>query len=100
MANKLAALRIFNDGNGKLNRSVTDINGGILVVSNFTLYGNCLNSARPDFSRSAKSEISKPLYEKFIELLSQKCPVASGRFGEHMELMLDVNGPITVIIEK
>ncbi len=100
VANKIAHLRIFNDSNDKLNLSVTDVKGEVLIVSNFTLYGDCSNGHRPNFSLAAKGEISRPLYQYFVEKLSEFVPVQTGRFGEHMELTLDFNGPITVIVER
>ena len=100
VANKIAKLRIFNDENDKLNLSVKDVGGEVLVVSNFTLYGDCTNGHRPNFSLAAKGEISRPLYQYFVKKLGELVPVQTGIFGEHMEMKLDFNGPITVIIDR
>lgn len=100
IAKRISKLRIFTDENDKLNYSLIDINGSALVVSNFTLYGDCLHGNRPDFGKAAKSEISKPMYEYFVKEMSEHVPVQTGRFGEHMELKLDIDGPITAVIEK
>ena len=96
VANRIVKSRIFPDENGKLNLSLIDIGGGILCVSNFTLYADCKHGTRPDFSQAAGAEISKPLYELFFK----KLPTESGRFGKHMELSVYSDGPITVLVEK
>ena len=100
VAGRIAKLRIFNDDEDKLNRSCIDVGGSILAVSNFTLYGDCLHGNRPDFGKAAKGEISRPMYDIFVEELKKYVPVETGRFGEHMELKLDIDGPITAVIEK
>jgi len=100
IAKRIAKLRIFTDENDKLNLSCIDIKGSILAVSNFTLYGDCLHGNRPDFGKAAKGEISRPMYENFVKELSAWVPVQTGKFGEHMELKLDIDGPITAVIEK
>ncbi len=100
VANRIVKSRIFPDENGKLNLSLTDVGGSILCVSNFTLYADCKHGTRPDFSQAAGGEISKPLYETFLKMLSEKVHTESGRFGKHMELSVYSDGPITVIIEK
>ncbi len=100
VANRVVCSRIFPDESGKLNRSLLDIGGSVLCVSNFTLYADCKHGYRPDFSYAAKGEISRPLYEKFLSKLSERVHTESGRFGEHMELSVFSDGPITVIIEK
>ncbi|MBR1747616.1 MAG: D-tyrosyl-tRNA(Tyr) deacylase [Clostridia bacterium] len=100
VAGRIAKLRVFNDENGKLNKSCIDIGGSILAVSNFTLYGDCLHGNRPDFGRAAKGEISRPMYETFVSALWSYLPTETGRFGEHMELSLDIDGPITTVLEK
>jgi D-tyrosyl-tRNA(Tyr) deacylase len=100
MANRIAHTRIFPDANGKLNESLLDVGGQALVVSNFTLYADCAHGTRPDFSAAAKSGISRPMYDRFVKKLSELVPVSTGRFGEHMELSLYSDGPITVIVEK
>lgn len=100
VAKRIAHLRIFPDENGKLNRSVIDVGGEILCVSNFTLYANCAHGYRPDFSRAGKGEISEPMYRYFVDKLREYVPVSTGKFGKHMELDLYSDGPITVIVEK
>lgn len=100
VANRIVKSRIFPDENGKLNLSLIDIGGGILCVSNFTLYADCKHGTRPDFSQAAGAEISKPLYELFLKKLSALAPTESGRFGKHMELSVYSDGPITVLVEK
>lgn len=97
---RLVKMRIFPDENDKLNRSVIDENGEILVVSNFTLYANCAHGTRPDFSRAASGKVARPMYDYFVEELKKYRPVATGMFGAHMELDLYSDGPITVILEK
>jgi len=100
MTNKVANLRIFADENNKLNKSLLDVKGKALVVSNFSLYGDCANGSRPNFAQSAPKEISEPLYNSFVQKLKEKVPVATGRFGKKMELELYSDGPITVVVEK
>lgn len=100
LAGRVAKLRIFPDKNGKLNLSCADIGGSALVISNFTLYGDCLHGTRPDFGRAASGEASEPMYNKFVSALSARLPVQTGKFGRHMETRVDFNGPVTVIIEK
>lgn len=100
VAGRIAKLRIFCDENDRLNLSCIDVGGGILCVSNFTLYGDCLHGNRPDFGKAAKGAISRPMYEKFVSELKKYVPTEMGRFGEHMELQLDIDGPITCVIEK
>lgn len=100
VANRIVKMRIFPDENGKLNRSLLDINGQALIVSNFTLYANCKHGYRPDFSKAAKREISEPLYNYFVEQVKKYVKVGTGKFGEHMEMELYSDGPITVVIEK
>jgi len=98
-ARRIARMRIFRDENGKLNRSVIDEGGEILVVSNFTLYGNCMHGARPDFSKAANRETAYPLYEKLINLLNTYVPTQRGAFGERMELDIKSDGPVCLIME-
>ncbi len=99
-AGRISKLRIFSDENGKLNRSVLDENGEALVVSNFTLYGNCIHGTRPDFSRSAPSAVSRPLYDTFVEELSKLLPVKTGEFGGKMVLSIIADGPSTVVLDN
>jgi len=99
--NKIINLRIFDDGEGKLNLSVTDIKGEILIVPNFTLYGDASKGRRPDFTMSSKAEISKPLYdETVLRLLKAFSNTKSGVFGANMQVNLINDGPLTIIYEK
>lgn len=100
LVEKVAHLRIFRDDAGKMNRSVVDVGGGILVVSQFTLYGNCQRGRRPDFLESAPPDRAEPLYKKFISEMKElvNC-VESGHFGAKMEVELINNGPVTMLID-
>ena len=101
MARKLPALRLFNDDQDKMNLSLRDIGGGILLVSQFTLYGNCRKGNRPSFVGSAPPDEAAVLYARFGELLRQEWPtVAEGRFAASMAVSLTNEGPVTVIIDR
>ena len=101
LAEKIVNLRIFDDENGKMNLSLKDIQGEILVVSQFTLAGDCRKGKRPGFDNAAKPDSAIPLYEKFIELLNNlDIPVKTGQFGAMMDVMLVNDGPVTFIISK
>ncbi len=101
MARKLPGLRIFNDTEGKMNLSLQDVGGGILLVSQFTLYGNCRKGMRPSFIGSAPPDRARELYEEFGLLLRRQWPtVAEGRFGAMMEVDLVNDGPVTLVIDR
>jgi D-tyrosyl-tRNA(Tyr) deacylase len=101
MAEKVAGLRIFADGEGKMNRSVQDAGGGLLVVSQFTLYGDTRKGRRPSFVEAARPEIAVPLYERFVEMLrATGLPVQTGEFGAMMQAELVNDGPVTLILER
>ncbi|MFA5317900.1 MAG: D-aminoacyl-tRNA deacylase [Patescibacteria group bacterium] len=101
MAKKIAQLRIFGDEDCKMNKSVKDTGGEILIVSQFTLYGDCGRGNRPSFITSARPEKAKEFYEKFLEQIrSAGIKVATGKFQEHMELELINDGPTTIIIDS
>jgi D-tyrosyl-tRNA(Tyr) deacylase len=101
MARKLPRLRIFRDAEDKMNLSLKDVGGGILLVSQFTLYGNCRKGMRPSFIGSAPPQQARELYEEFGRLLRQEWPtVAEGRFGEMMDVSLVNDGPVTLVIDR
>jgi len=101
MAAKIAHLRIFEDDAGKLNRSVIDCNGAILAVSQFTLYGDCRKGRRPSFVKAAGSEKGEALYHRFVEQTrALGLEVATGRFGQRMDVALVNHGPVTLIIDS
>ena len=100
MAEKLLKLRIFDDENGKTNRSLADINGEMMVVSNFTLYANLKGTNRPDFIHSAKPDVAEPMYNKVYEILSEKVHTATGVFRTYMEIEMIADGPGTYILEE
>ena len=101
LVNKVINLRIFNDEQGIMNLSLKDIQGELLVVSQFTLYGNCKKGLRPSYSRAAKGEKAIELYEEFIKkATSQGFKVEKGAFGEHMKVELLNDGPVTLILES
>lgn len=102
LAAKVAALRIFEDDDGKMNRSVVDCGGGILVVSQFTLLASTRKGTRPSFNDAAKPEQAIPLYEAFIRHASAAlgAPVATGEFGAMMQVELTNDGPVTLVIDS
>lgn len=100
LVDRLINLRIFSDDKGKMNLSVKDIAGEILVVSQFTLYGNCSNGRRPDFISSAPGSLALTLYEKFVKEIKESFgKVETGKFAEHMEVSLINDGPVTLILD-
>ncbi len=101
MADKIAGLRLFPDAEDKMNLGLEDVDGAVLVVSQFTLYGSAAKGRRPSFVDAARPEVAVPLYERFIALLRERgLTVATGRFGATMEVELVNDGPVTLTIEK
>jgi D-tyrosyl-tRNA(Tyr) deacylase len=101
LAQKLLHLRMFPDKEDKLNLSLMDIHGQVLVVSQFTLYGSCLEGRRPDFTEAAPPAIAEPIYEQFVADVKRNLPGAqTGVFGASMKVRLINDGPVTFIIDK
>ncbi|HEX8356778.1 MAG TPA: D-aminoacyl-tRNA deacylase [Segetibacter sp.] len=102
IANKVVHLRIFNDEKGTMNTSVKEVNGKILVVSQFTLFASTKKGNRPSYSRASKSDLAIPLYQNFIEQLSRQLgqPVQTGIFGADMKVELLNDGPVTIAIDS
>ena len=99
IADKISKLRIFEDENGKMNKSIKDISGEVLVVSQFTLAGNCAKGTRPSFDRAELPEKANEMYEYFIKQLQDKgLPVKTGVFGAMMDVELINDGPVTFIL--
>jgi D-tyrosyl-tRNA(Tyr) deacylase len=101
MADKVVGLRIFPDAEGKMNLSLAEADGALLVVSQFTLYGDARKGRRPSFVEAARPEVAIPLYERFLELLrATGRPVQTGEFGAMMEVELVNDGPVTLVLER
>jgi D-tyrosyl-tRNA(Tyr) deacylase len=101
MADKVVGLRLFADNEGKMNLALSDVDGAVLVVSQFTLYGDSAKGRRPSFIHAARPETAIPLYEGFIELLRERgLRVETGEFGAMMDVELVNDGPVTLWLEK
>jgi D-aminoacyl-tRNA deacylase len=102
MAEKVISLRLFPDDEQKMNRDLSDVAGGILVVSQFTLYGDARKGRRPSFIDAAPPDVAIPLYERFVALLRERTPgaVETGEFGAMMDVELVNDGPVTLMLER
>ena len=100
LAKKIAGLRLFEDGDGKMNLGLADVDGAVLAVSQFTLYGNAAKGRRPSFTEAARPEQAQPLYEHFCAALrAEGIEVAQGIFQAHMQVALVNDGPVTLVVE-
>ena len=101
MAEKVVGLRLFGDADGKMNLGLSEVGGALLVVSQFTLYGDAQKGRRPSFIDAARPEIAEPLYDRFVELLRTRgVAVETGEFGAMMDIELVNDGPVTLWIER
>ena len=103
MADKILQLRVFSDAQDKMNLALSDVGGGVLVVSQFTLYGDASKGRRPSFIGAAPPEQARALYDRFVAMLRERAgaiPVATGRFGAPMDVELVNDGPVTLILER
>ena len=102
LARKLVALRIFGDDNGQLNRSVRDVGGQVLVVSQFTLLADARKGNRPSYAGAAPPAVAEPLYRRFVQLVAQELgqPVPTGIFGADMQVRLLNDGPVTIVLDS
>jgi len=101
VAKKLANLRIFNDEDGKMNRSILEIEGELLLISQFTLVGDCIQGNRPNFMKAARPEIAEPLIDKVGTLLQEHgVPVKLGIFGAQMRVEIENDGPVTLVLKQ
>jgi D-aminoacyl-tRNA deacylase len=101
MAEKVSGLRLFSDNEGKMNLGLNEVGGSVLVISQFTLYGDAAKGRRPSFIEAARPEIAVPLYQRFLESLRQRgLTVASGEFGADMQVEIHNDGPVTLILDR
>ncbi|MBW1925359.1 MAG: D-tyrosyl-tRNA(Tyr) deacylase [Deltaproteobacteria bacterium] len=101
LADKVSSLRIFADSRGMMNLSVGEVSGSVLIVSQFTLWGDCRKGRRPSFTRAAEPEKARRLYDRFVEkVASRGLPVATGIFGEMMDVHLVNDGPVTLLLDS
>lgn len=102
LAGKIAALRVFSDDAGRMNRSVCDANGEVMIISQFTLIASTRKGTRPSFNDAARPELAVPLYESFVQTISKITgkPAATGKFGAEMKVTLTNDGPVTLVIDS
>ena len=101
LAEKIIKMRIFRDPEGRMNKSLLDIDGEMLVISNFTLCADCVHGHRPDFMHAMRAEEANRLYEYFISLVRRELrQVGTGRFGAHMHIASDLDGPVTLVLDS
>jgi D-aminoacyl-tRNA deacylase len=101
MAEKVAGLRLFNDSEGKMNLGLEEVGGAVLVISQFTLYGDSAKGRRPSFIEAARPEVAIPLYERFLAALRDRgLVVAAGEFGADMKVEIHNDGPVTLILDR
>ena len=100
LCNKICSMRIFGDEEGKMNRSILDVNGSILLISQFTLHATTKKGNRPSFIRAARPEKAIPLYHSFILELKRSLPVETGEFGADMKVSLINDGPVTIVMDS
>jgi len=101
LAEKIIGLRIFEDQAGKMNRSLPEVDGAMLIVSQFTLYGDCRKGRRPSFISAAPPELAEAMYEDFVQhVAGQGIQTGTGRFGQHMQVTLTNDGPVTLLIDS
>jgi D-tyrosyl-tRNA(Tyr) deacylase len=101
LAPKISGLRVFEDAEGKMNLALADVGGGMLVVSQFTLLGDCRKGRRPSFIAAARPEVANALYQQFVAAVKEQgIPVETGRFQEHMDVELVNDGPVTLLLDS
>lgn len=101
MAEKVAGLRLFNDSEGKMNLGLEEVSGAVLVISQFTLYGDSAKGRRPSFIDAARPEVAIPLYERFLAALRDRgLAIAAGEFGADMKVEIHNDGPVTLILDR
>jgi D-tyrosyl-tRNA(Tyr) deacylase len=101
LADRVAGLRVFEDDEGKMNRSLQDIGGAVLAISQFTLYGDCRKGRRPSFTRAAPPELAETLYERFVAAVGvHRIRIETGQFRAHMNVALVNDGPVTLLLDS
>lgn len=101
MAEKISSLRLFSDSEGKMNLGLEETGGAVLVISQFTLYGDAVKGRRPSFIDAARPEVAVPLYERFLDVLRERgLEVAAGEFGADMQVEIHNDGPVTLILDR